>query len=576
MVAFNQTCFAESPHPLIDIDKWQQTIDLLSSLYTSKAAVIVQYLDDNFRVVAANNATDGIMSKHDCWSAKTKSFCRAIMETDKELYVSHAVDDKRWSDIDSVKNGPVRSYLGYPIYWPDGQLFGTICIIDDKQSAYSEAFQQLLGQFRDLIAKDLQLVENYERIFSLAINVAVESDLPDVLALLTRSIEVTSLDSGLKCSILLIEDGKYLRNGASPSLPKHYVEAINGIEIGPDVGSCGAAAFHKKPVIIENIRTHPNWAPYLELVEQTDLYACWSEPIMSASGDMLGTFALYFDKPKSPSQRHIELIQTCVFNARLAIEHHRMISALQEARQEAESANRTKSQFLGNMSHELRTPLNAIIGFASVKEQQALGPIENTKYQQYATDIAESGRYLLSLIDDILEFTRIEADNVAVSPELIEINPVITDCVRILELHAAQRSMKVINDIKDDTLSVYMDKRHLKQVLINLITNAIKYAHPNGTVKIASCLLHDSVEISIIDNGPGIPAHQIHNVFTPFHQVIDSHKASQDGFGLGLPLSKNLMELNGGSLHLDSEENIGTTARIHAPKSCASLYQAAE
>ena len=565
MRAFYETCYAHSPHPLLQIEKWQETVNLLASLYSSKCGVIVQYLDGQFKAIAVSNNPDNFLSKDDSWSDEIRSFCREIMETNKEVYVSDAASDPKWSCVEPVKDGPVRSYLGYPIFWPNGKLFGTICVIDTKATEYDQTFVALLGQFRDLISKDLNLIENFEQIFSLAINVASDGELHDILTLLARSVEAIAPDKGTKCSILLLEDEQYLRHGAGPSLPQFYTDAIDGVEIGPNVGSCGEAAYHKKTVITEDLWTHPNWAPFLDLVKEANLRACWSEPIISRSGEVLGTFAMYFDEPKLPTDSHIEMIKGCVLNARLAIEHSRMISALEEARETAEAANRAKTEFLGNMSHELRTPLNAIIGFGSVMEQETFGPLENEKYAQYVRDILQSGHFLLEMINDMLEISRIESNDIAPEPVPINLSSLIEDCFRVLQMRAAEKSISLTSEIDHAQLVVQADKRHLKQVVINLLTNAVKYTRAGDTVLVSANSVADQVELIVEDHGPGIPADQLESVFIPFRQISDRHTASTDGFGLGLPLSKALVEKNGGSLRLESVPEQGTKVHILLP-----------
>ena len=576
MRAFYETCYAQSPHPLLQIEKWQETVNLLAKLYSSKCGVIVQYLDGNFKAVAVSDNPDNFLSKNESWSEEVRSFCREIMETDKEVYVADAVGDPKWNCIDPVKDGPIRSYLGYPIYWPNGKLFGTICVIDTKTTDYDEAFVSLLGQFRDLISKDLNLIENFEQIFSLAFNVASDGDLKDILTLLARSVEAVAPDRGTKCSILLLEGGKYLRHGTGPSLPKFYTDAIDGVEIGPDVGSCGEAAYHKKTVITEDLWAHPNWAPFLDLVKRANLRACWSEPIISKSGEVLGTFAMYFDEPKLPTDGDIDMIRGCVFNARIAIEHNRMITALEEARETAEAANRAKTEFLGNMSHELRTPLNAIIGFASVMEQETFGPVENEKYAQYTRDILQSGHFLLDMINDMLEISRIESNDIAPEPEAINLAPLVEDCFRVLNMRATEKSVTLSSEITYAELLVRADRRHLKQIVINLLTNAVKYTNEGDTVQVSARAHPDMVELIVEDHGPGIPKEDLKSVFIPFRQARNRHTTSTDGFGLGLPLSKTLAEKNGGTLHLESVQNQGTKVHIILPKLDSDVASAAE
>ena len=161
-------CFSRNPHPSVDLKKWQTTVNLMSQLFDTKAGLIVQFRQGEFNVVSASKNPDNFLSRNDSWPWEMKSFCRRIMETGKGLYVANADEQAEWKDAPPVCDGPVRSYYGLPLMWPDNTLFGTICCIDTRHTSYNDTQLQLLEQFRELINSDLKLIFNFEEIKTLA------------------------------------------------------------------------------------------------------------------------------------------------------------------------------------------------------------------------------------------------------------------------------------------------------------------------------------------------------------------------------------------------------------------------
>ena len=166
---FDNQCLSNSKQTIIDLDKWQQTVDLMSELYGSINGSIVQFRQNEFNVVVTSSNDDNFLTRDDSWPWEMKSFCRKIMETEKLLYVKNSLLDAHWQNAPPVTEGPVRSYCGLPIYWPDGSLFGTICVIDNKASQYSSLLVKMLEQFCQLITADLKMFCDYEELKSLAL-----------------------------------------------------------------------------------------------------------------------------------------------------------------------------------------------------------------------------------------------------------------------------------------------------------------------------------------------------------------------------------------------------------------------
>ncbi len=244
------------------------------------------------------------------------------------------------------------------------------------------------------------------------------------------------------------------------------------------------------------------------------------------------------------------------------IQHER---ALMEAKESAERAYAAKSQFLANMSHELRTPLNAIIGFSEMMMQQLLGPIGNDRYLDYIKGINESGEHLLDLITDILDMSKIEAGKYELDLETINVAKVIRLAVHMIEARAAEQGIKILVKIPDETIQITADRRAVMQIMLNLLSNAVKFSHPKSTIDVECVAISDHISLRVKDHGIGIPANKLKTITNPFEQAANQYTRSHEGSGLGLSITKELAELHGGSIHIDSVVDVGTTVTIRLP-----------
>ena len=230
----------------------------------------------------------------------------------------------------------------------------------------------------------------------------------------------------------------------------------------------------------------------------------------------------------------------------------------------AEAANRAKSEFLANMSHELRTPLNAIIGFSELMQQALFGPLGSDRYEEYASDINSSGKYLLGVINDILDMSKIEAGQFSMEREEIDLNPLIRETVRVVSLQAAAKNITVETRIAD-TMTLVADRRAVKQIVINLLSNAVKFTGEGGHITVRARNTSGALLLSIEDNGCGIPKAALGKLGRPFEQVQNQFSKNHAGSGLGLAISRSLAELHGGALKIRSTEGSGTIVSVRIP-----------
>ncbi|MBU0753803.1 MAG: CHASE domain-containing protein, partial [Planctomycetes bacterium] len=506
---------------------------------------------------------------------------------------SHAVETRSLYDIEyriRRQDGAYRFFAtrGIPVLEKDGNI------------------REWIGTCTD-ITEHRQLEDRERDRSRILESLTAGAALASILELIVRFIEAEN--PGTLCSILLLDDeGKHLLLGAAPNLPDFYNQAIHGLEIGDGVGSCGTAAFTKKRVIADDILTHPYWVKFRELTQKANLRSCWSEPILSAEGQVLGTFAVYHREPREPGSEDIERIKSAADFALLAIERKRGEEALQRAFdkleqrvaerteelnksnlalqlaiQEAQRANQTKSDFLASMSHELRTPMNAIIGFSQVLLEKFFGEL-NEKQETYVRDIFESGNHLLNLINDILDLSKVEAGMMELQLSKLNVKDLLENGIIMVKEKAQKHNIGITTGVSDDIKNIEStaDVRKIKQVIFNLLSNAVKFTPDGGSISInarrVSCnafkfsrsntepgtqnaeLCADFIEISVEDTGIGLAQEEQERIFDTFHQVQGGIRDKTPGTGLGLPISKNFVELHGGRIWVESEgEGKGST-----------------
>jgi len=239
---------------------------------------------------------------------------------------------------------------------------------------------------------------------------------------------------------------------------------------------------------------------------------------------------------------------------------------LRVARDEAETANRAKSEFLASMSHELRTPLNAIIGFSEMMKIETLGPVGNPQYRGYASDIYQAGSHLLALINDILDLSKVESGADELHEDAISVPDLVESVMGLVRHRAHNGEVELKLEVRDDLPVLMADERKLKQILVNLVSNAVKFTEAEGTVTLkAWCRPESGFVFQVVDTGIGMAPQDIPKALSQFGQIDSDLNRKYEGTGLGLPLAKSLVELHGGYLDLQSAVGTGTTVTVRLP-----------
>src|SRR5258706_2884859 len=257
--------------------------------------------------------------------------------------------------------------------------------------------------------------------------------------------------------------------------------------------------------------------------------------------------------------------------------HEDMSRELEEARDEAlmkrteaETANASKTAFLANMSHELRTPLNAILGFSEIIARECLGPAGSPRYKEYAGDIHTSGSHLLSLINDLLDVAKIEAGRMEIEPQMIETARALDGALKFVGPKARERNQSLTITVEDAAAVLFADERALKQIVINLVTNSVKFTRNGGRIDVAARRNADGdFELTVTDNGAGVSKEKLDRIFKPFSRVDNRYDSENAGTGLGLSLVRGLAELHGGRAWMESELDKGSCVHVVFPMSVA-------
>jgi signal transduction histidine kinase len=353
------------------------------------------------------------------------------------------------------------------------------------------------------------------------------------------------------CSILMVRDNR-LRHGAAPSLPPAYNAAVEGLEIGPCVGSCGTSAFLRKPVIVTDIATDPLWADHRDFVLSFGLRACWSTPIFAtdSASELLGTFAIYTLTPSAPTKFHYKLIDVATQMTRIAIERHRADERLLERAAQLAEADRRKDEFIALLAHELRNPLAPIL---MALEVLRLRHNDRATVEKYRSMLDRQVHHLKRLIDDLVDVARITRGKLELKKEHTTVDAF---CSRAIELTAPAieaRHHRLHVALAEPPLAVDADPVRMAQVVSNVINNASVYSPPESDIFLSVRRENAMIVIRVKDTGIGMTRETLERAFELFAQGDPSREREQGGLGVGLALVRRIVELHGGSVEATSE-----------------------
>jgi PAS domain S-box-containing protein len=435
--------------------------------------------------------------------------------------------------------------VGHPVFCPSGDLVEFVgTVIDVTERKRAEALRDGESRILEMIARDAPLEEILEK--------------------LVRVVEAEF--AGLLCSVLLLdEDGQHVRHGAAPSLPKLYCEAIDGLCIGPKAGSCGTAMYRREPVVVTDILQDPLWEAYREVAEPYGLRACWSTPILAHSGRALGSFAMYYREPRSPSPAETRTLEMATHLAGIAIERklaREERERLRQAQADLTHINRvtTMGELTASLAHEIKQPITAAVTDARTclrwlgRDTPAVSEAREAA-SRLVTDVTRAA--------DIISRISLLFKKGALQHELVDVNELIREMIVLLRNEAARYSISIHSSLANDLPKIMADRVQLQQVFMNLMLNGIEAMKDMGTVGELAIRSQQGdgsqLLISIGDTGVGLPREQVEQVFSAFYTTKDQ------GTGMGLPISRTIIESHGGRLWASPNPGRGATFQFTLP-----------
>jgi len=543
----------------------------------AESAVVYRFEGEMADAVALYNLNPGAIE------AYHRRFPRPLRDTDhlwrvadgSVLNIADIADDPHTATNDSLRSRDVRSLVLVPMVREE-QAIGAIGVSHHDVGAFSEERVRLLKTFaaqaviaienvrlfKELEARNRELTDALDR----------QTATSELLKVIGRStfdlqpvFETLAENAVRLCqaehAFIFGFDGQVLRSVATHNIPpalKAFVEA-NPVRPGRESGAA-RAAMERRTVHIEDIQAEPEYT--YGVVQVGPMRTLLAIPMLRAD-ELLGVIVITRPEVRLFTDGQIALMETFADQAAIAIENARLFREIESKNRQLEVASQHKSEFLANMSHELRTPLNAIIGFSEVLSERMFGEL-NEKQAEYLKDIYASGTHLLSLINDILDLSKIEAGRMELELTEFDLPTAIDSAVTLVRERAGRRGITLKATVDERLGEVRADERKIRQVVLNLLSNAIKFTPEGGRIEVRAAPKDEFIEVSVSDTGVGIAPEDQEAVFVEFRQVGTAEKKAE-GTGLGLTLCRKFVELHDGKIWVTSRVGVGSTFTFTIP-----------
>ena len=441
------------------------------------------------------------------------------------------------------------------------RLFGQLSDSKEQLEEYSRTLEQKVQK------RTRQLARSVEELKALGeVGQAVNStiDLQTVLTtIVTRAAELSGSEGGIIYEFDETTESFHVR--AAHNISTVHLEALRKAPIRIGEGALGRAAETRAPCQVADIHMDRLFAALQvrDILIEVGFRSLLAIPMLRESR-LLGGLVVYRRQSGKFPEQAINILQTFAAQSVLAVQNAQLFREIQDKGRELEIASQHKSQFLANMSHELRTPLNAIIGFSEVLQEKMFGEL-NDKQEEYLNDIFTSGKHLLALINDVLDLSKVEAGKLEMELETVDLRRLLEGSLVIVRERALSHSITLSLDMADDIDTIKADERKLKQIVFNLLSNALKFTPDEGEVGIRTHRNSEFVEISVWDSGVGIADEEQQRIFEEFHQVEQGLTDKTEGTGLGLTLTRKLVKLHGGQISVKSDGDSGSTFTFSLP-----------
>jgi signal transduction histidine kinase len=556
----------------------------VTRLCESNIAALLFYDGEALTTVAHHNATPEFARQLEQArrrpSQETTTRLAALER--RVVHVADLLNDPAFSPkpLELYQKENVRTVLSVPLI-REGELVGVITTwrrevkaFSDKQVALVKTFAdqaviaiENVRLFQELQARTRELARSVEELKALGeVGQAVSStlDLETVLTtVVSRAVQLSGTSGGVIYEYDEVTQEFHLR--AAHRMEEELVEVIRVAPIHFGEGVTGQAAATRAPVQVPDILGEQQLGPtrvrsvYVGLGYRSAL----AVPLLLEQR-IMGTLTVWRREVGSFPEEAVNLLQTFATQSVLAIQNARLFREIAEKSRQLEAASRHKSEFLANMSHELRTPLNAIIGFSEVLLERMFGEV-NEKQNEYLQDILGSGRHLLSLINDILDLSKIEAGRMELELSTFDLPQALEGALTLVRERATKQGIALDLSVDERLGEFVADERKVRQVLLNLLSNAVKFTPEGGRIGVAAVLADGAVEISVSDTGIGIAPEDQEAVFEEFRQVGGDYAQKREGTGLGLALTRKFVELHGGKIWVQSVPGQGSTFTFTLP-----------
>jgi signal transduction histidine kinase len=559
-------------------------LDSATRLCEAQLGTLFLFDGDAFEMVAARGAPSEWVERFGRMTRPgPKTGLGRLLVERGPIHIHDVRADAAYEEGDPVRRATVellgaRTFLAIPLL-REGVVVGAVVIyraevrpFDDKQITLVRTFAdqaviaiENVRLFTELQARTAELTQSVNQLTALGeISQAVSSTLDVETVLQTIVSRASQLAGADGCAIYEYDDvTEAFHIRATHNLDPALVETLRGTPLRKGEGTMGRAAETREPTQVADIAAPGAYQSHIrETLLGAGYRALLSVPLLR-EGEVIGSLSLNRHAPGEFPPEVIDVLKTFATQSALAIQNARLFREIADKSRQLEAASQHKSEFLANMSHELRTPLNAIIGFSEVLMQRMFGEL-NTKQDEYLKDIYESGRHLLSLINDILDLSKIEAGHMELEATDFDLPRAIDNALILVRERATRRGITLGSTIDERVGLIRGDERKVKQILLNLLSNALKFTPEGGRIDVAAGLHDEVAEVSVADTGVGIAPVDQEAVFEEFRQVGAAEKRAE-GTGLGLALSRKFVELHGGKIWVRSELGRGSTFTFTLP-----------
>ena len=556
-------------------------IENAARLCNAEAGAIFRFDGEFRRLAAAYNVSAefrDFVERHPLGPGRGTVVGRAVLEG-RAVHVHDVLADPEYS-YPGVGLGGFRTMLGIPMH-REGMPIGVFSVWRRQVLPFTERQIELVTTFADqgaiaienvrlfqeLEARTRDLTRSVEELQALsAVSRTVSStlDLPTVLTtIVSRAVQLAGAAGGVIYEYDDATQGFQLQ--ASHRMPEELVEVLRAAPVQLGQGATGQAVLRREPVQLPDLADEQAFSviQIRAVLLRLGYRSVLAVPLLSEQR-ILGVLTIWRQAIGQFPDEVVNLLQTFASQSALAIQNARLFREIAEKSRLLEAASRHKSEFLANMSHELRTPLNAILGFSEVLAEQMFGEV-NAKQAEYLQDILSSGRHLLSLINDILDLSKVEAGRLELELGRFHLPTALDNALTLVRERATRHGITLTQTVDERLGDIVADERKVKQILVNLLSNAVKFTPEGGRVVITATAADGVITIAVSDMGIGIAPEDQAAIFEEFRQVGRDNTRTQEGTGLGLTLAKKFVELHGGRIWLQSQVGQGSTFSFTLP-----------